>query len=26
MGEPVYRRMGYEDAYRRELRISGPPT
>jgi ribosomal protein S18 acetylase RimI-like enzyme len=26
MGEPVYRRMGYEDAYRREFRLTGPPT
>ena len=26
MGEPIYRRMGYEDAYRREFRLTGPPT
>jgi hypothetical protein len=26
MGEPIYRRMGYEDAYRREFRLSGPPS
>jgi hypothetical protein len=24
MGEPIYRRMGYEDAYRREFRLAGP--
>lgn len=26
MGEPIYRRMGYEDLYRRELRLAPPPT
>lgn len=26
MGEPIYRRMGYEDAYRREFRLAGPPS
>jgi hypothetical protein len=26
MGEPIYRRMGYEDRYRRELRLAAPPT
>jgi hypothetical protein len=26
MGEPIYRRMGYEDAYRREFRLAPPPT
>jgi hypothetical protein len=26
MGEPIYRRMGDEDFYRRELRLTGPPT
>lgn len=26
MGEPIYRRMGYEDAYRREFRLIGPPA
>jgi hypothetical protein len=25
MGEPIYRRMGYEDAYRREFRLAPPP-
>jgi hypothetical protein len=26
MGEPIYRRMGYEGAYRREFRLAGPPS
>jgi ribosomal protein S18 acetylase RimI-like enzyme len=26
MGEPVYRRMGYEDLHRREFRLAAPPT
>jgi len=26
MGEPIYRRMGYEDLYRREFRLAAPPT
>jgi hypothetical protein len=26
MGEPIYRRMGYEDAYRREFRLAAPPS
>jgi hypothetical protein len=26
MGEPIYRRMGYEESYRREFRLAGPPT
>jgi ribosomal protein S18 acetylase RimI-like enzyme len=26
MGEPIYRRMGYEDLHRREFRLAPPPT
>ncbi len=26
MGEPIYRRMGYEDLYRREFRLAAPPS
>ena len=26
MGEPIYRRMGYEDLYRRQFRLAAPPT
>ncbi len=26
MGEPIYRRMGYQDAYRREFFLAAPPT
>jgi hypothetical protein len=26
MGEPIYRRMGYEELYRREFRLAAPPT
>jgi hypothetical protein len=26
MGEPIYRRMGYQDAYRREFRLAPPPS
>ncbi len=25
MGEPIYRRMGYEDLHRREFRLAAPP-
>ena len=26
MGEPIYRRMGYEDLHRREFRLAPPPS
>jgi hypothetical protein len=26
MGEPIYRRMGYQDLYRREFRLAPPPA
>lgn len=26
MGEPIYRRMGYEELYREEFRLGMPPS